>query len=253
MIALSWSAISLAQAEFSGPGGFPSLRNLNGLPGSGFPVTPQGTTGFWGAMGYSTPVAYSLGGWNKVISITFVSNSGTPTILDGGTRIGERGNGTFQLVTGTDLADWGRLTYGYVVLSSQFDAVSSLHFQPKIKGPVAFGIGILDVMGDGGYSGDGLPEDDRSSASPYIVATSNLAPATYLTLGTGQKRFKNGNYFANFSTNLTPRLKFIAEYDTFQYHGFFAYDLGKIGSGRATLTGGYVALQYATWALSYSF
>jgi hypothetical protein len=249
--AIILASVGMAQSTFYRPGQYPSLRNLNGLPGQAFGINRSGEPDFRGAMSYSTPIAYALTDWHWVLSGTFVSNTLTPTFSDQSSAGSSSANGTATLQIGTRLGNFADLNYGFAVLSSRGDNIGSAHLTPIQNGPIVFAVGVMDVSGSGGSSGQGNPGDSDSSRSPYVVGTYELKPGTYLSMGYGDTRFRG--LFGSISTPVTPRLKAVLEYDTFHWNQLLAYDLGRIGRGQATLTFGTQAGRYAAWALSVSF
>ena len=242
----------LAQSSFYRPGQYPSLRNLNGLPGQGYGINRLGHPDFRGAFSYSTPVAYTLSDWHWVLSGTFVSNNLNPSFADStNTVASDSANGTAVLQIGTRLGSYGTFSYGFSVLSSELDNIGSAQFTPTQEGPVVFAIGVMDVSGSGGSSGFGNVGDSDSSRSPYIVGTWEPCEGTFLSLGYGSTRFRGA--FGSASTMLTPRLKAMLEYDTFHFNQLLAYDVGRIGPAHVTATLGTQAGRYAAWAISFSF
>lgn len=251
-LALAMTTTTLAQTSFYRPGQYPSLRNLNGLPGQAYGINRQGQPDFRGAFSFSTPVAYTLTDWHWVLSGTFVSNNLTPSFSDNSRTGGsDSANGTAVLQIGARIGNYGDFSYGFSVLSSELDNIGSAQFTPTQNGPVVFAIGVMDVSGSGGSSGFGNPNDNKSSRSPYLVGTYEPAPGTFLSLGYGSTRYRG--VFGSVSTPITPRLKGLLEYDTFHWNQMLAYDIGKIGRAHLTATLGTQAGRYATWAISVSF
>lgn len=251
MTALGASAVSLGQAAISGPGEYPSLRNLNGLPGQAYGIGRDGHPNFSGAFSYATPVAYSLSHWHFVLQGTFVSNDLSLAFTDHSSGATRGANGTAVLQIGTRIGNFADFSYGFSVLSSKGDNIGSAHLTPLQSGPVVFAIGVMDVSGSGGSSGQDLPGDADSSRSPYVVGTWEASPGSFLTLGYGNTRFRG--FFGSASTLITPRLKALLEYDTFAFNQMLAYDLGRVGSAQFTATIGAEAGRFGTWAISVSF
>jgi hypothetical protein len=251
-ITLAMTSLGLTQSSFYRPGQYPSLRNLNGLPGQAYGINRQGHPDFLGAFSYSTPVAYTLTDWHWVLSGTFVSNNLTPSFADNARTGGsDAANGTAVLQIGARIGNFGDLSYGFSLLSSELDNIGSAQFTPTQYGPVVFAIGVMDVSGSGGSSGFGNAGDNDSSRSPYLVATYESTPGTFLTFGYGSTRFRG--VFGSASTPITPRLKALLEYDTFHWNQMLAYDIGKVGNAHLTATLGTQAGRYAAWAISVSF
>ncbi len=251
LVGILASATCFAQQGFYREGQYPSLRNLNGLPGQAFGINRQGHPDFRGAFSFSTPTAYALSDWHWVLSGTFVSNDLSLGFAESAFGATTSANGTGVLQIGTRLKGIGNFSYGFTLLSSELDNIGSAHFTPEQSGPVTFGIGIMDVSGSGGTSGFGNPGDNRSSRSPYVVGTYEYQPGTFITLGYGNTRFRG--VFGSASTLITPRLRALLEYDTFHWNQMLAYDIGRVGPAHITATLGTHAGRYGTWALSFSF
>ncbi len=217
-----------AMAAADWPGGkeqFPSFRNLSGLPGGAFGVTRNGEIGLRGAMGLSTPVAHSLGKNRWAIGLANLSSTREPRFFDFNESGNTTTNGTLQFMGGFEGGRYGRLTVGGAILSGVGDSVLNLHWQvPLSHESFALGIGVQDAFSTGGSAGEGHPSDGESSASLYAVATSELAPDLYLSLGLGTRRFEG--VFGGISYALTPRLGALVEYDTFGWNTHLSYDLG---------------------------
>ncbi len=245
------AATGLSQAQFTGPGQYPSMRNLNGLPGQGYGIGRDGHPSFAGAFSFTTPVAYSLSHWHFVLQGASVSNSFSLVFANEKSGATRGANGTAVLQIGTRIGDFADFTYGFSVLSSKGDNIGSAQLTPLQNGPVVFAIGVMDVSGSGGSSGQGLPGDDNNSRSPYLVGTWEAAPGSFLTIGYGNTRYRG--LFGSVSTMITPRFKVILEHDTFSFSPFVAYDVGRIGSAHITTTLGAQAGRFGTWALSVSF
>ncbi|MFM9872935.1 MAG: hypothetical protein ACKVQS_05660 [Fimbriimonadaceae bacterium] len=247
-----FAASATCQSSFYRPGQYPSMRNLNGLPGQGYGINRLGHPDFHGAFSYSTPVAYTLTDWHWVLSGTFVSNNLTPRFSDNSRNGGSNSaNGTAVLQIGAKVGTYGDFSYGFSVLSSQLDNIGSAQFTPTQTGPVVFAIGVMDVSGSGGSSGFGNPNDNNSSRSPYLVTTYEPTPGTFLSLGYGSTRYRG--VFGSVSTTITSRFKALLEYDTFHWNQMLAYDIGKVGNAHLTATLGTQAGRYAAWAISVSF
>ncbi|MCH8978904.1 MAG: hypothetical protein IH945_06635 [Armatimonadetes bacterium] len=258
------SALNLAFAQpgVQGAGQYPQFRNLSGLPGAGFGVMPDGRLSSHGALAYSTPVAYSMRGWDIVLGATNVSNTMRLSILkdDNGLFFdGNEGNGTLQMLVGISLGDYGNATFSHLILSSFMDSAQSLHWSPpRQHGAVRFGIGVQDMTGQGSATGDGLPGDEGNSRSYYAVGTWDAGAGTFMSLGTGDTRFKP--IFGSVSFAVGERVKAFGEYEAYHWNYGFAFDAGKllgsVRAGRATSTTimlGAVKGKYAYWSVSVGF
>lgn len=179
-------------------------------------------------MAYSTPVAYALAPWEVVTGMTIVSHDWGFAFQDASSGDSTSGNGSVQLQFGLPVGKFGALSYGVLVKSSHGDNSGTVQWTPPGQsGPVRFAIGVQDWRGRGGSSGFGQPDDRAWSRSVYAVGTWQALDDTYVTLGYGdQHRFRG--VFGSASHAVTPRLKAVAEYDTFNWNWIVAYDLGKV-------------------------
>lgn len=254
---------AFAQADFTGDRQYPGFRGMSGLPGSGFAVNPNGDLDFHGAMSFSTPIAYSLGKYRFVAGGSVVSNSGKFTFFHNFGKDKADGNGTGQAMLGLGLERVGNLTAGLMFLSGEADTAINFHFTPGYqKGPVRFAIGVQDIGGNGGASGE-EPTNSASSTSAYIVGTWMAAEDTYVSLGTGSRRFRG--LFGNASTNLSPQFKAWTEYDAYNFNFGVAWNpfgtkktlgeelQGKKPSFQPTFMIGLLRGKYATWSINIGF
>ncbi len=227
LILLGCVAQAHAQGAFSGSHQYPSQRNFSGLPGSGFGVLPNGRIDFRGAMAYSTPVAYTLAGSEIYLGVTMVANKLGFAFSDnkrGGSR---EGDGTAQAIVGTSLGRYGKLSSGFVLLSSARDTMFSFQWSPHQTGDLRWAIGVQDLRGNAGYSGEGRPDDNKNSTTPYAVVTKRIAPDLYGSVGYGNRRFRG--VFGNVSWSPVPRTKLVVEHDSLSSSILVAFDLGPIG------------------------
>lgn len=261
-LALCLAASGFAQPELTGAGHYPQFRNLSGLPGAGFGITPDGRLGFHGALAYSTPVAYSMRNWDMVFSATNVSNTMRLSFLEDDNAVlfdGNEGNGTWQLLVGVPLGEYGNVTFSHLILSSLLDDAQNLHWAPpRQRGPVLFAIGVQDISGQGNAAGENLPGDLGNSRSYYVVGTWDAGLGTFVSLGTGDTRFKP--IFGSASFRVSERVRAFGEYEAFHWNYGFAFDAGKLlgsfRSDRSTSTTfmlGAVKGKYAYWSLSVGF
>lgn len=211
-------------------------------------------------MAHSTPIAYSLTGWDIVVGGGILSSGRDLQFTESTKEI--RGNGTAQVVIGVPLGDWGDTTFTYMFLSNLFDHSENLLWTPpKQNGPVKVGIGVQDIGGQAGTSGEtnGFRRfDPGESRTYYVVGTWQSSPDLYVSLGFGDSRFK-GRMFGNASYNLNDRFKLVLEHDAFNWNTGFAINLGQmrgVYKGRSTqITAmfGFVGGDNAYWSLNVSF
>jgi hypothetical protein len=152
--------------------------------------------------------------------------------------------------------DWGSLTYSIMFLSAVGDNVGNVHYQIPLKNQNwALGVGIQDVSGTGGTSGDNNPGNDEISRSVYGVVSIPLNQTT-LSFGTGTLRFRRG--FASVSHQVNDRMNVMTEYDSYNINLGIGYSLGKgprfLGrTSAAYVSGGSVRGKYPFLGFSIAF
>lgn len=219
--------LASAQKELVGRKQFPQFRAMSGLSGSTFPVGRDGLPSYEGAMGLSTPIAYSLTNWSFVAGLGSLSFD-TSLRFPGGRENQRRTNGTAQFMVGVPLGSAGDLTVSYMVLSSILDNALNLQFTPgKQEGKVRYSVGVQDIGGGGGSAGEQHPNDGETSRSFFTVSTFEISPGTHVSVGTGTNRFKS--IFGNVSTTIAPNVKGTLEYDAFNWNVGISYRLGGFG------------------------
>jgi hypothetical protein len=253
---LAVPALGVSQPDLGGKGEFPQFRTLSGLPGGGFGIFPDGTPSFGGAMSLSTPIAYSLRGGRFAFGLGNTSSDGQLRWIRE-----ERGqpqtNGTGILMFGIS-GSMGDLTISDMILSRVGDKAINAHWTPPgQRGRVRVGLGVQDVLSDGGSSGEEIDLRDGGglSTSLYGVATWDLGGSLYVSAGVGSMRFRT--MFANASYNVHPRLKLVTEFDGFNWNVGAGADLARSRIlGRDVQATGYLGAvrgRYATWSLVFSF
>lgn len=235
---------------------------MSGLPGSGYGVTVDGRVDIRGAMSFSTPIAYSLRGYEVVFGASNISDTGRFKFALGESAGSPGvGNGTGQIVFGVPLPEsWGHVTFSHMMLSKLLDNAQNLQWTPPNQsGPVRYAIGVQDIGGQGGTSGEGIPGDLGSSRTYYAVATYEATPETHVSIGIGDTRYR-GRPFGNASHSVTDRLKLTIEWDVFNINYAVAYDLGPLvrdvvgeRDARATVQVGMVRSKYAFWSINFHF
>ena len=260
LLLLALAATAHAQTGLVGPGRYPQFRGISGLPGGGFGVRPDGSLGYQGAMALSTPIAYSLGSGRIALAYSSISRDGSFRFGNSsGADANTDANGTLAGLLGVD-AGIGNLTLSYTVLSGLGDQAYGLHLTPKgQRGPLAFGVGIQDLTGEGGTAGEGVPGDSDDSASPYVVGTYALRGDVYLSAGLGTGRFRT--LFGSVSAPLVRRARGVVEYDGFSANLLLAYtpalrgtdEFGEERDSPLTLSLGLVRGEYATFAVALHF
>lgn len=264
------AALANAQPQINPQGNYPQFRSMSGLPGSGFGVTREGLIDFRGAMAHSTPVAFSLTDWQFVIGINNLSYDSSlrfrpPTSIDDSRS---RSNGTVQMMLGIPLGPYGNVTFSNMIVSRLLDNAQNLHWTPPGQtGPVVWGLGVQDIGGQRGTSGEireTLPDGTvrvtalGESRSYYFVGTYQAAPGTFVSLGSGDGRF--WPIHGNVSTQVGDRFKLVLEYDSFNWNYGLAADLGQLSGDilpgrplRATLMVGQIFGDLAYWSLNFHF
>lgn len=256
-------AMSQAQAELSGRDRFPQFRGLSGLSGGGFGVTREGKPSFAGAMTYTTPIGYTMGGTSIAFGAGLIS-------IDRSFRFGgfsestttRDGNGTGFVLGGFNLPGAGRVAAGFSLLSGLGDNISTLQFSPNLEGRIQFSAGCQDMGGSGGSAGEGRPGDSDSSRSFYAAATSEVTQGVFLTAGAGTRRFQKG--FGSLSAQISPKFKALVEHDGWNLNFGVAYnpgplykvdnwDAARVRTAELTMFAGLIQGRYAGWSVVVSF
>lgn len=209
------SASANGQSDLVGYRQYPQFRTSSGLPGSGMPISEQGVLGR-GAVSISIPVAYSLRSNSFVIGGSFTADS---LSLSGFTRADatDFANGSAWALMGFD-GRWGSASVGIMFLSGSFDNVINLQYRLPLKGRTGLAIGVQDLIGDGGASGDTIDAvRNESSRSLFVVATHPIRESVYLTGGIGMNRFRHG--FVGASWNVNQDWSLSVEHDGFNFNG----------------------------------
>ena len=205
-----------SQGELTGYRQYPQFRTSSGLPGSALPIDENGVAGRSGALSISIPVAYSLRRNNFLVGLSYTSESMSLNEFGRGNAT-DYGNGTLWGMAGFD-GSWGRASLGIMFLSGTLDNVFNILYQPRVKGKTAIAIGIQDLVGDGGASGDVVDDTEHlSSRSIFAVATHPLVKGAYISAGIGTNRFRFG--FLGASWNATPDFSLSVEHDGYNFNG----------------------------------
>lgn len=254
---VSLGSLARAQADTAGYHQYPQFRVLSGLPGGGFGVLPDGTPSIRGAAALATPIGYTMGRLHGAVGLFNTGNDANPFSFDSFSKTTTQTNGTLQTMIAGSYKGF-RGTAGYMVLSREGDAAFNFQISPPLKGRVGVAVGVQDLSGGGGASGTFFRGDDDSSRSLFAVGTYDLGKDSYVSLGTGTRRFEG--VFGNVSTPITPRLKAVAEYDTFNFNGGLIYNTGSfrsIGDKSASVEGniflGLVRGKYGTIGFTLTF
>lgn len=250
---------AFGQSELSGRNLFPEFRTLSGLPGGTFGLTRKGAPSISGAMGISTPLAYSLGGGHAVVGFSTAS-SNSRFRFNSFTSEGQKtSDSTAQGMFGIHTLG-GNLTIGGMILSKVGDSVLNLAYSPDRQiGRMSYGVGVQDAFNTGGSSGEAIDvaEGGGNSRSFYFAGTYEFGKGVYASLGTGSQRFKG--LFGNASASMGRYAKAVIEYDTFNWnfgvagstHLFHAPVVNKELS--ATMFLGFIRGKYAMWSINFSF
>lgn len=207
-----FTQLALCQSELIGYRQYPQFRTTSGMPGSGMPVDEAGRLGPRGAISLSIPVGYSFARDNYLLGGSFTGDS----LGFSSENTTDFGNGTAWALAGFD-GRWGRATIGYMVLSGTLDNVVNLQYQPPIPGKVGYSVGVQDLVGDGGASGDAIDDVEHLSSRSFFVA--GTYPATervHVTAGLGTNRFRFG--FAGASWNINDSVSVYGEHDGFNFN-----------------------------------
>ena len=208
---------AFGQEELIGYRQYPQFRTTSGLAGSGMPVDENGMAGRRGALSVSIPIGYSFVRDNYLVGGSFTGDSF-------GLRRANTtdfGNGSAWGLAGFDGA-WGRATVGIMFLSGTFDNVFNLQYQLPLKGRVGVSVGVQDLVGDGGASGDAIDDVEHlSSRSFFASATHKLTDGVYISGGLGTNRFRFG--FAGLSWNMREQFTAPLEHDGFNFNAAVAW------------------------------
>ena len=227
---------------------------MSGLPGACFGLTPDGLPSIYGAMGISTPVGFSLSGGTFDIGIASESQDNLPRFINLHPGASNESHGTLQGMVGFG-TPLGNLTGTFEVVSSEFDQMYNGQWQLPLHWKRAgISLGCQNIT----QRPESAPDVTGTNRSFYGVGTYEIARGDYATIGVGTARFREG--FGSVCGMITPRLKGVAEYDTFGFNPGLAYSFGKVkGLGEdydhndVTLFFGYIRSQYAMVALNWAF
>ena len=254
--ALPFAALAHGQSDLLPTGQYPQFRTLSGLPGGGFGVRPDGSTGFDGAMSFSTPIGYSLtSGHYAVVG----SNTSDNLLFRFPHLSGDHGhddsNGKLDGLAGFSLGQFGSCTGTFVIDSSALDHSFNFVYQPLIKVPnLGVAVGVQDIVGHRGIGGTGRPGADTNSQSLFTAATYSLPRGIFVSAGLGNRRFNHG--FVNASAPLIPRFKLVLEHDGFNVNEALAFDTGSFGFKdqkiQSSLMAGFVRSKYAFFSFNLS-
>jgi len=256
---------AVAQADYAGFHKYPEFRTWSALPGSGYGLTPDGEISPLGALAYSTPVAYSLGQWRTVIGAGVVGHARGFDFFETRQAGGQgafttQGNGTGVISTGFNLGLAGMLTASMMELSGLGNTAFNFQFSPgKQTHRVRYAVGIQDLRGNGGSSGQDEPGDSDNSTSFYGAATADLGwNGSFATIGTGSHRFAHG--FANASTNIIRDGKAYVEFEGQYWNSGITYaiPLGSLSNGpldrvKLQVSAGEAAGRHAYWGVFLTF
>lgn len=256
---------SLTFAQNTGPkdlgaaGQYPQFRTLSGLPGGGFGIRPDGTPGFDGAMGFSTPVGYSLDHWHVSGDLANTSDYlffRLPHVT--GNNSFTHSLGKLAGMVGVPLGKFGALTASYMIVSSIFDHAVSLQYSPPFHADgFGIGFGVQDIRGTRGSGAPGAPGGNGTSRSFYGVVTKQFPHGIYASAGWGSVRFNKG--FFNASGLVEKEIKLMVEHDGFNFNEGVAVNASNLFhfkyAGRdtvTTVTVGLVRSKYAFWSINLS-
>jgi hypothetical protein len=255
---VTMGALARAQDDLAGYHQYPQFRVLSGLPGGGFGVLPNGQPGIRGAAALATPIGYTMGRAHGALGVFNTGSDLNPFSFDfASNETRAQTNGTLQAMIAGSYQGF-RGTASYMVLSSVGDSVFNLQVSPTIKGRVGVAVGVQDLVGGGGASGTNFAGDGDSSSSLFAVGTYDLGRDAYVSLGTGTRRYEG--IFGNASALVAPRLRAVAEYDTFNWNAGLIYNTGNwrsIGDKSASVEGniflGLVRGKYGTVGFTLTF
>lgn len=193
---------------------FFQFRNLSGLSGSVYGVDNQGYSSLSGPTALSTPIAHTLGRNQFRLSLGNAANDGG-SFSDLSSR--DNANGTYLLSYGATL---GRFNAMATAMSVTFEGELVYNLQgqyiPRPGARLTGSVGVQDLAGSGGSSGEGQPGDSRSSRSFFGVVTYQATTGerpVYVSAGAGTRRFRKG--FVSASYQVARPVRVWTEYDGF--------------------------------------
>lgn len=224
------------------------LRYSIGLPGNGFGVTNDGTTGFGGALHLGIPCAYTPAAGNY-------SGSYSVSSRDHALRFGFRGediNGTGHL--GIGIGNPGSGLYISHTFVEERLSVNCWNVQYQVLSEnahcPAVAIGILDVFNERIGRGR-APHGGRSL---YAVASKEIVPGhkpLFGSAGIGTDRFHGG--FAGLSWYPWEKLNLGMEYDGFLIQPHLAYEVLATDAWSVIGTCGWSNFEYPLLGLTVTF
>lgn len=208
-----------------GPGDYPQYRNLSALSGSTYGLDERGYVSLSGPTAYSTPVAHVLGHGRWQLGVGRTSFSLLPSLDTGGS------NGTAFATVGVTVGSFN-IASSYMLKSTHGDQAYNVQIGliPPRGSRLALSVGIQDIEGRGGASGEGLSSDGQNSRSFFGVMTYRIdtprAPV-FLTLGAGEHRFRN--LFGSVSYQVARPMRVFLEHDGFGFNPGMLYTWGVGG------------------------
>lgn len=199
---------------FLGSNQYPQYRNVSGLGGGGYGLDSKGYGSLEGPTAFSTPLAYTLGHDQFRFAVQEMS-------FDSGFRAG------FGQVNGSGLVAYGH-TFGNVnvafsdlFLSRHLDQGLNLQVQfiPTNRSRWSSSVGVQDVVGHGGNSGENVPGNTTSTRSAFAAFTyraDTRRRPVFLTVGMGTERFRQG--FSSVSYQLYGPIRTWIEYDGYGFN-----------------------------------
>lgn len=250
---LSFAVAGRAQSDpLLGKNQYPQYRNLSGLAGGGYGLDSQGYGSLSGPTAFSTPIAYVLGHDRIRLGIGALSFNGDPAFG------GHRANGTGIITYGHSFGSVN-IAFTDFIKSSKFDQAYNLQagLVPFHDKPLAFSVGVQDVVGNGGSAGEKELTDRFSSQSVFLAATYRLVTTSapvYFSAGIGTHRF--GKAFASTSYRVARPLRLWLEYDGWGFNEgvLLAFRSGRRRTALETnATVGWVRGRYFALSLVFGF
>lgn len=226
-------------------------------------MKPDGTPSIAGAFSMSSPIAYSLSDKHMAIGLSNTSFTHDFKFPSGNQK---GSNGTAWAMLGFSKENWGALTVGGTIISIPHhfpgrNTLSAEYTPPIHLKAISFGLGMQDITGNAGSSGEGIENivGRGHSNSAFAVATADLGGGAFLSAGTGSQRFRHS--FVNGSYLVHERYKLFAEHDGFNFNYGVAAELGPYlggesedsGHANVTMMIGLVRSRYPTWSVNVTF
>lgn len=260
IVGVLWVSVAVpafGQNALAGPDQFPQFRTLSGLSGGGYGLDWNGWGSLSGPTAYSTPISYVLG--HDQFRLT-----GAETYFNARPISDSSTTGKASLMYGHSFSRYN-VAASYFVKSGKLDHALNVQVQmsPDTALGVSYSIGVQDIRGHGGSSGQFFVGDTRTSRSVFGAATIPVQigkTLAYVSGGVGTRRFQKG--FGSVSCPVARSIRLWVEHDGYAFNEGFLIGYTAKGSDQeprrskrfeADLVLGLVKSRYPTVALTVGF